>query len=76
MSGNSSGSNDTDDDTASKIPHRERDSLGAPFGRWRYPLCACCDVVTQATFWMALCCTPVFIAQLLPRLKLNWKGQN
>ena len=70
-----SGSNDTDDDTASKIPHRERDSLGAPFGRWRYPLCACCDVVTQATFWMALCCTPVFIAQLLTRLKLNWKGQ-
>lgn len=53
----------------------DEDKLGAPFGRWRYPLYACCDVVTQATFWMALCCTPVAVAQMLTRLRLNWRGR-
>jgi Cys-rich protein (TIGR01571 family) len=52
----------------------EMDELGAPYGHWRYTLCACCDVVTQATFWMALCCTPIAVAQLLTRLRLNWQG--
>ncbi|GAX23706.1 hypothetical protein FisN_12Hh283 [Fistulifera solaris] len=52
-----------------------RDALGAPLGRWRYRVCACCDVLTQATFWMAFCCTPVLLAQLLTRLQLNWNGQ-
>ena len=51
------------------------DENGAPFGRWRTKLCGCCDVVTQATFWMGLCCTPVLIAQLLTRFRLTWKGQ-
>ena len=54
---------------------KDRDDLGAPYGRWRYPLCACCDVVTQATFWMALCCVPVLIAQLVTRMKLNFAGK-
>jgi Cys-rich protein (TIGR01571 family) len=52
----------------------ETDELGAPYGHWRYSLCACCDVVTQATFWMAFCCTPIAIAQLLTRMQLNWRG--
>jgi len=59
----------------SKILRQDRDGLGAPLGRWRYPLCACCDVITQATFWMALCCAPVLLAQLVTRLHLNWKGK-
>jgi Cys-rich protein (TIGR01571 family) len=46
-----------------------------PKGHWRNKLCSCCDVVTQATFWMACCCTPILIAQLLTRLRLTWKGQ-
>ena len=53
----------------------KRDASGAPLGRWRYRVCACCDVLTQATFWMAFCCTPVLLAQLLTRLQLNWNGQ-
>jgi Cys-rich protein (TIGR01571 family) len=52
----------------------EMDELGAPNGHWRYNLCACCDVVTQATFWTAFCCTPIAVAQLLTRLGLNWRG--
>jgi Cys-rich protein (TIGR01571 family) len=47
---------------------------GAPFGRWRYHLLACCDVFTQATFWQALFCPPVLIAQLVTRMRLNWRG--
>jgi len=47
----------------------------APQGRWRHGLCSCCDVVTQGTFWMGFLCTPVLIAQLLTRLRLNWKGR-
>ena len=51
------------------------DVLGAPIGRWRYPIYACCDVLTQATFWMACCCcTPILLAQLVTRLGLNWKA--
>jgi Cys-rich protein (TIGR01571 family) len=52
----------------------QEDALGAPLGHWRFPVCACCDVVTQATFWMVFCCTPVAVAQLLTRLRLNWRG--
>eukprot|EP00934_Nitzschia_sp_Nitz4_P008749 Nitzschia sp. Nitz4//scaffold109_size72162//33335//34168//NITZ4_005846-RA/size72162-processed-gene-0.42-mRNA-1//-1//CDS//3329532763//8739//frame0 len=48
---------------------------GAPNTRWRTSLCSCCDVVTQATFWMGMCFTPVLIAQLLTRLGLTWDGK-
>lgn len=58
------------EDAASNV-----DDNGAPYGRWRTHWCACCDVVTQATFWMAICCVPVLIAQLLNRLSLNWRGK-
>jgi Cys-rich protein (TIGR01571 family) len=51
------------------------DELGAPLGRWRSSLCACCDVLTQATFWMGFFLTPVLVAQLLTRLGLSWKGR-
>lgn len=44
-------------------------------GHWRVPLCSCCNVFTQATFWMGFICTPILMAQLLTRLRLNWKGQ-
>jgi Cys-rich protein (TIGR01571 family) len=50
-------------------------TTGAPYGRWRNHLCACCDVITQATFWMAIFCPPVLIAQLVTRLRLNYKGK-
>ncbi|GKY98761.1 hypothetical protein MPSEU_000832400 [Mayamaea pseudoterrestris] len=45
-------------------------------GRWRHSLCSCCDVFTQATFWLGLCCTPVLMAQLVTRLKLDWQGRS
>jgi Cys-rich protein (TIGR01571 family) len=45
-------------------------------GRWRHSLCSCCDVFTQATFWLGLCCTPVLLAQLITRLKLSWRGHS
>ena len=47
----------------------------APHGRFRVSLCSCCDVLTQATFWMALCCFPVLLAQVLTRLRLQWNGK-
>jgi Cys-rich protein (TIGR01571 family) len=53
---------------------QEFDEQGTPLGRWRTSLCACCDVVTQATFWMGFCCTPILVAQLLTRLRLTWRG--
>lgn len=49
---------------------------GVPRGSWRTTLCSCCDVATQATFWMALLCLPVLYAQLLSRFGLSWKGQD
>lgn len=52
----------------------ESDRLGAPYGHFRSSLCSCCDVLTQSTFWMALCCFPLLVAQLLARLRLTWKG--
>lgn len=51
------------------------DKAGAPIGGWRTSLCSCCDVLTQSTFWMGLCCTPILMAQLITRLKLTWNGQ-
>lgn len=50
------------------------EETGAPIGRWRTSLCSCCDVITQSTFWMAACCTPVLVAQLINRLHLTWNG--
>ena len=47
------------------------ETTGAPIGRWRTSLCSCCDVLTQSTFWMGLCCTPVLIAQLVTRMGAN-----
>lgn len=52
------------------------ETTGAPIGRWRTSLCSCCDVLTQSTFWMGLCCTPVLIAQLITRLGLKWNGRS
>jgi Cys-rich protein (TIGR01571 family) len=64
-----SGSQDDDDDATSDS------TTGAPYGRWRYPLCACCDVITQSTFWMAIFCAPVLLAQLVTRMGLAWNGK-
>jgi PLAC8 family len=47
---------------------------GAPMKRWRNHLLSCCDVLTQSTFWMALVCSPVLIAQLVTRLHLTYWG--
>ncbi len=52
------------------------EATGAPIGRWRTSLCSCCDVVTQSTFWMSVCCTPVIIAQLITRMGLKWNGRS
>lgn len=63
-----------DKDEESKVTWFD-EATGAPIGRWRTSLCSCCDVVTQSTFWMATCCTPVLIAQLIHRFHLTWNGQ-
>ena len=49
-------------------------ATGAPMGGWRNHLFSCCDVVTQSTFWMAIFCIPVLMAQLVSRLNLSYKG--
>ncbi|OEU07558.1 hypothetical protein FRACYDRAFT_197372 [Fragilariopsis cylindrus CCMP1102] len=51
------------------------DDNGTPIGGWRTHLCSCCDVLTQSTFWMGFCCTPILMAQLITRLKLTWNGR-
>ena len=50
--------------------------VALPQGRWRTTLCSCCDVVTQATFWMAFFCSPIFLAQIMTRLKLSYRGRD
>ena len=65
--------NDNDEDDEPAIWYDE--STGAPIGGWRNSLCSWCDVLTQSTFWMGLCCTPILIAQLITRLRLTWNGQ-
>jgi Cys-rich protein (TIGR01571 family) len=50
------------------------EETGAPIGRWRTSLCSCCDVITQSTFWIAMCCTPILVAQLINRFHLTWNG--
>ena len=52
----------------------EFSETGAPMGRWRNHLLSCCDVITQSTFWMALICSPVLIAQLVTRMHLTYWG--
>ena len=68
---------DTEEET--KAPEAQETiydtTTGAPLGRWRHPLWSCCDVLTQSTFWMGFCCTPVLIAQLITRLGLTWQGR-
>ena len=51
------------------------DDNGTPIGGWRTRLCSCCDVLTQSTFWMGFCCTPILMAQLITRLRLTWNGR-
>jgi Cys-rich protein (TIGR01571 family) len=51
------------------------DEKGTPIGAWRTKLCTCCDVLTQSTFWMGFCCTPILMAQLITRLNLTWNGR-
>jgi Cys-rich protein (TIGR01571 family) len=70
-------SKDTEEET--KAPEDKETvfdpETGAPMGRWRNRLCACCDVLTQSTFWMGFCCTPILIAQLITRFGLTWQGR-
>ncbi|KAI2512350.1 PLAC8 family [Fragilaria crotonensis] len=61
-----------DDDEVQRLLH---DDFGVPKGAWRASLCSCCDVCTQATFWMALFIPPILYAQILTRLRLTWKAE-
>lgn len=57
------------------IPCRSGSSeTAAPYGTWRTHLFSCCSVLTQATFWMSVFCSPVLIAQLSTRLGLSFTG--
>ena len=73
-------SEDLEEDGGTKVKNDDEvaiwydENTGAPIGRWRTTLCSCCDVITQSTFWMSFCCTPVLIAQLVTRLGLTWNG--
>jgi len=42
---------------------------------WRHSIWGCCDVLTQATFWMACLCPPVLLAQIVSRLGLDYQGR-
>jgi len=64
--------NDTEEKTEEAIWY---DKNGTPIGGWRTRLFSCCDVLTQSTFWMALFCAPILMAQLITRLKLTWNGR-
>jgi Cys-rich protein (TIGR01571 family) len=61
-----------DDEEVQRLLH---DEYGVPRGGWRTTLCSCCDVCTQATFWMAIFCIPILYAQILTRLHLTWKAE-
>jgi hypothetical protein len=43
-------------------------------GRWRKPLCECCEVCENGLWCNAFFCTPVVLAQVMMRLKLNFLG--
>jgi Cys-rich protein (TIGR01571 family) len=61
-----------DDEEVQRLLH---DEYGVPKGGWRTTLCSCCDVCTQATFWMSFFCIPILYAQILTRLHLTWKAE-
>lgn len=61
-----------DDEEVKALLHDEH---GVPKGSWRNRLFSCCDVSTQATFWMSCFCVPILYAQILTRLRLTWKGE-
>jgi Cys-rich protein (TIGR01571 family) len=67
-------STDDDDEAADDVESNGARKQKSPLG-WRTSLCSCCDVSTQATFWLGLFCTPVLLAQIITRLKLNWRGR-
>ena len=67
---------DDDDKDKEEVSVEEvEDDSYVPHGKWRTTLCSCCDVVTQATFWMGFFLTPILIAQIMTRLKLTWRGR-
>lgn len=66
---------DINPDNDQEIQQQIQDNYGVPKGAWRNSLCSCCDVSTQATFWMSFFCTPIVYAQILTRLRLTWKAE-
>ena len=43
-------------------------------GKWKHGLFSCFQVFFHSSFWMAFCCQPVQVAQILTRMKLNMFG--
>ena len=71
----------TMDESEEEVDKEEEESVpraehNVPRGQWRTTLCSCFDVVTQATFWMAFFCSPIFLAQIMTRLKLSSRGRD
>lgn len=53
------------------LPHGEDDVMG----HWRQPLCECCEVCfTNCMCLYGFFCTPIMLAQVMTRLKLNVIG--
>lgn len=43
-------------------------------GQWRRPLCECCEVCNNGICCYGFVCTPIMLAQVMTRLKLNLIG--
>lgn len=62
--------------SSSSIVTSKKSTTVPPSGHWRHGLFTCCEVVTQATFWMSFFCLPVLMAQVVTRLQYNYMGKN
>jgi Cys-rich protein (TIGR01571 family) len=46
-------------------------------GQWRDGLCDCFNLgICHPHFWMAWCCCPIALGQVMTRLNLNWLGNS
>jgi Cys-rich protein (TIGR01571 family) len=56
---------------------RETEGFSIPVGRWRDGLCDCFQLgICHPQFWMAWCCFPIALGQVMTRLNLNWLGNS
>jgi hypothetical protein len=50
--------------------------IDAPTGKWKDGLLNCCSLgFLHSSFWCALCCTQIAMAQVMARMQLTWLGE-